>query len=140
LCLPEGSLKWHARNIFLFSFYTIGMAIVDIAFLKVENIRKGRILYKRRKTGKHYDIKITPVAQAIIDYYLGKKPGEIEPDTYIFPFELEGLPDEESRIRKIKSKTRTVNEFLTKIGRECGIEEKLTTYVARHSWATIAKR
>lgn len=58
-----------ARDLFLFSFYTRGMAFVDIARLRKSNIRDGVISYERSKTGQHLYIRMEPCIKAIIDRY-----------------------------------------------------------------------
>lgn len=64
--LPIGSPIAFARDLFIFSYCTRGMAFVDIAFLKKSNIQNGNICYARRKTGKLLTIKIEPSIQRIL--------------------------------------------------------------------------
>lgn len=61
------------RDLFMLSFYLIGINIGDMLLLKAENVVNGRIEYHRQKIGKLYSVKIEPEAQAIIDRYKGKK-------------------------------------------------------------------
>ena len=56
-----------ARDIFIFSYCTRGMAFVDIAYLKKENIQNGMICYARRKTGQLLSVRLEPSIQRIID-------------------------------------------------------------------------
>ncbi len=67
--LPEGTPVWHHRNYFLLSFYLIGISFVDLSYLKWSDIQEGRVIYKRRKTGKIYSIKLTAKASRILEYY-----------------------------------------------------------------------
>lgn len=60
------------RNIFLLSFYLVGINMVDMAALTKYNIVDGRIEYRRAKTGKFYSIKIEPEIQELLDRYRGK--------------------------------------------------------------------
>ena len=60
LKLPEDQTISHARNFFLLSFCLIGISIVDLALLKPSNVINDRVFYRRRKTGKLYDIKLVP--------------------------------------------------------------------------------
>lgn len=62
------------------SFYLMGASFVDLAFLKVGDIRNGRVEYKRKKTGRLYSIKITAPLQDILDPYLEKK----APNDFVF--------------------------------------------------------
>ncbi|MBN1766932.1 MAG: site-specific integrase, partial [Prolixibacteraceae bacterium] len=70
-----------ARDFFLFSYYCRGMAFVDLAYLKVENIVGDRLYYSRNKTNQKFSIKITePIKEIMLKYNDLKKP-----ETYIFP-------------------------------------------------------
>lgn len=137
--LTEGSYLWHTRNYFLFSFYTMGMNWSDMAHLKLKSIINGRIEYIRlktkRKTVKAFSIKINPKIQEILNYYTNG----IGNEAYILP--IIKRTDTPFIIREdIKNRLRRYNKNLERIGNLCGIEEKLTSYVSRHSWATIAKK
>src|SRR4030042_6195102 len=83
--LPMDSYLWHARNYFLFSFYTMGMNWSDMAHLKMKNIINNRIEYIRiktkRKTAKGFTIKINSKIQGILSHYTQNK----KSDNYIFP-------------------------------------------------------
>jgi len=131
---PEkGSQRFHARNYFLFSFYMIGLNFADIAFIKPSNIIKGRLEYTRKKTNKNYSLALFDKPQKILDYY---KKGKNK-DEYIFPIIIREDPE---WIRKdIKNGLKTFNKYLRKIGDELEIEGEMSSYVARHSWATIGK-
>ena len=132
--LPEGSKLWHTRIFFLFSFYTMGMNFADMARLKLENINDGRIDYTRQKTRKKYSIKINASIQEIIDQYIEKK----EPAEYVFPIILRH-GNKSQEFKDVSEKRRKYNQYLKDIAILIGIETNLTSYVARHSWATIAK-
>jgi len=124
---------WDNRNYFLLSFYLIGISIVDLCLLTDDNIKGGRILYKRRKTGKWYDIKLHKEAEAILQHYKGRS-------KYLLPIADDKATTDERLMRVIKYKTKIINKYLTRIAKDLKIEQKITTYTARHSWATIAKR
>lgn len=131
--MTERTELWHTRNLFLFSFYTIGMNWSDMAKLKIENISNGRIYYKRTKTHKEYTIALNPKIQTILDYYTtGKKS-----DDYVFPI-IERTENIEDTRRDIRNKLKTFNKYLKKLGKEAGLDGNLTSYVSRHSWASIA--
>lgn len=121
-----------ARDIFLFSFYNRGMSFIDIAYLKVKDIKNGRINYARQKTGQKFSIKLTPQAEGIISKYNNLK----EPDSYVFPI----IKRKGEEYLDYKNAMRLMNKKLKKIAEKIGIDIPLTTYVSRHSWATIAKR
>jgi len=74
----------YARDLFIFSFYTRGMAFIDIAFLKKKDVKEGRIQYIRHKTNKTMSIKIEPCMQEIIKRHAYKT---IQ-SKYLFPIIL----------------------------------------------------
>jgi integrase/recombinase XerD len=72
LPLPINSPAWHSRNYFLLSISLIGMSFTDLVYLKPTNIQKGRLIFKRRKTHKEYNIKLTSIAKSLIELYNGR--------------------------------------------------------------------
>jgi site-specific recombinase XerD len=131
--LNDSHPLYHARNYFILSFYLRGISFADLAGLKLENIIDGRIIYDRRKTGKPYSVKITDKIQAILNIYLVNK----EKHDYIFPIvKRETIED---KYKDIEWARRRFNKKLKKLAELCGIQENLTSYVSRHSFATIAK-
>lgn len=134
-----GSALFHAKNYFLFSYYCRGINFIDMAMLRWTGIRAGRVHYCRRKTKGQFTISLLEPAQAIIDYYrLHNHQGR---DGYVFPIlksEVHVSPTQiDNRVDKVN---RQVNQALKEMGGQLGIAEKLTTYVARHSFATVLKR
>ena len=130
LDLEEYSTLDLTRDFFMFSFYNRGMSFVDLAFLKKDNIQDDRIVYTRRKTGQKFTIKITEQSKDIITKYVSKE------RDYIFPI----IKRPESEYLDYKNAARLMNKKLKKLAILAGIDAELTTYVSRHSWATIAKR
>jgi len=122
-----------ARDMFLFSFYMRGMSFKDIAFLKVANIMGDRIYYSRQKTSQKLNIKLTDKAMDIILKYndLSNK------GTFLFP--IIRYPGR-NEFNQYKNGYRKTNRRLKMLGDILNFRIPLTTYVARHSWASIAKR
>ncbi len=120
----------YARDIFMFSFYTRGMSFVDIAFLKKKDLKDGILSYRRHKTNQQLFIKWEKPMQEIIDKY----------DTADTPYLLPVIKcnGNDERTQYINEAHR-VNRNLKKIGRLLDLAIPLTTYVARHGWASIAK-
>lgn len=130
------SLMQFSKDIFLFSYFGCGINIVDIAYLKQDNIKLNRITYKRHKTGKQISFQIHPYAKDIIFKYESNNT-----DNYIFPIIDDNIHiTTEQKFRRIKKITYVVNKNLKKIGEAIGLQIPLTTYVARHSYATVLKR
>jgi integrase/recombinase XerD len=102
--------------------------------LSSDNIKDGRISYKRQKTGKHYDIKLLPQAVALIDLY------QKQPYGFILPIINRRTKNDEERLRLIKDRTRLANKYLKRMANLIETDEIVTTYTSRHSWATICKK
>jgi site-specific recombinase XerD len=128
-----GTYYFHARNYFMFSFYMIGMNFTDMAYLTPANISNGRLEYKRKKTGKFYSLALFDKPKEILNFYLkGKKK-----EDYIFPIIERSEPE---LIRyDIQNKLKTYNKYMRFIAAELEIDKNITSYVARHSWASIGK-
>ncbi|PXX22853.1 site-specific integrase [Arenibacter sp. ARW7G5Y1] len=124
-----------ARMLFLFSYYTRGMNFHDMMKLKWDNVLNDKIIYTRSKTKGKFIIKILQPVQEILDFYKGKNP-----DTdYIFPILLkEGMTPMQIEYRKSK-KLKRFNSDLKMIASELKIDKNITSYVARHSYATNMK-
>lgn len=130
LKLDVDSPLFNARNYFLCSYLMNGISFIDIAFLKVENIIDGRIQYRRQKTARHYDIKVTPQLSSIMDHYLMGK----DKTTHIFP--IVKRKEIQDQFNDVQWERKRYNKRLKEIAELCGIEERLTSYVSRHSMAT----
>jgi integrase len=134
LTIKPGEPLFDARNYFLLSFFLRGMPFADLVHLKVHNIIDNRIMFTRQKTAIPYNVKITEEAQRILDYYLiGKGPND-----FIFPVIKEDKPQMEQYKSMTWSRSR-YNKQLKRLATLCGIQENLTSYVSRHSFATRAK-
>ena len=77
--LPHGSQLALARDIFLFSFYAMGMPFVDIAYLKKGQLKDGYIHYARHKTGQRIQVALLPCMLRIIERY------QENDSDYVFP-------------------------------------------------------
>ncbi|PCH66245.1 MAG: hypothetical protein COC01_08590 [Bacteroidetes bacterium] len=136
--IEKGTELWDTKNYLVFMFNMQGMNFVDVAFLKLKNIQNGRVIYPRRKTDRVYNIKITPESQTILDYYLKERSNQEE---YVFPIiSKEYWGNEEKEQINYRWQRKKCNTNSKTIGLLCGIKENLTTYVIRHSWATIGKK
>lgn len=121
-----------ARDIFMFSFYTRGMSFVDIAHLRKSDLRNGFLTYKRRKTFQSLTIQWERPMQAIVSRYAERTEGS----PYMFPI----LHGDTSVDRSLYEQAlQRINRSLKRIGGLIGHSVPLTTYVARHSWASIAR-
>jgi site-specific recombinase XerD len=132
---PETRL-WHSKNYFLFSYYTMGTNFSDMATLTWDCIANDTLTYIRTKTKKEYNIPLNDKAKGILEIYRKERK-----DNYIFPilFEDRHITPTQKRDR-IKTELVHLNSDLSDIATKAGIDEKLTSYVARHTAATTLKR
>ena len=120
-----------SRDMFLFSFFTRGMAFVDMAYLRKSDICDGVIRYARHKTGQVLVVRIEPCMQAIIDRYADSG------TPYVFPILKSENPAE--CFRRYKTGLRIYNARLLQLSELLGLEQHLSSYTSRHSWATMAR-
>ena len=126
-----------AKDLFLFSYFTAGMNFGDIARLRYKDILRGRVNYSRHKTQKLLSFQLVPMALQILEKYGTAGHGE----DYIFPIlnrhEHTSPQQIFNRLHKV---LRKVNRELKVLGEMIGLGMPLTTYVARHTYATVLKR
>jgi len=122
-----------AIDLFIYSYLMGGINFVDIAYLTKDNIIGNQIVYIRKKTKKQIKFPIHKKASEIHQkYYADEK--------YIFPILSSFHNTEQQKINRIHKVITKVNKNLKDIGKELKIPINLTTYVARHSYATVLKR
>ena len=117
------------RDLYLFSFYAQGMAFVDIVLLKKTDICNGVLTYSRHKSKQLIRIVVTPQMQGVIDKYNTE-------NEYLFPI-ISG--EYASGYQKYRLALGRINRHLKKIAVVADIKVPLTTYTARHTWATLAR-
>lgn len=127
-----------SRDIFLFSYYTAGINFKDIALLRYCDIEEGRICYRRRKTRKVINCLLIEPAKVILEKYTHK---DHSPDDYIFPILKRGMHLTEQQINdRVHKALVRANRFLKQMSKQLGLSTPITTYYARHSFATVLKR
>lgn len=132
-----------ARDVFFMSFYLRGIPPIDLAFLMKKDLRHGVVTYHRRKTGQKLTIRWEKCMEDLLER-LWKLSGM---DTADSPFLLpiirvkghEQALDKSITKRLYLNASRNINRKLHVIGEELSLPHILTLYVARHSWASIAK-
>lgn len=113
------------RDLFKLTFMLIGINFVDLCNLK--DVRNGRIEYVRAKTHKLYSIKLEPEIEAIIAKYRG--------DIHLLNY-MDTYKDYRSFYMNTCTGLKAIRERLAE--KNIVNIDTLTTYWARHSWATIA--
>ncbi|MDH6306325.1 integrase [Parabacteroides sp. PH5-13] len=131
----NSGLPFHLQQallMFLFSFHARGMSYVDMAFLKKEDLKNNVISYKRMKTGQRIELKVNQKLKDILATFRPLTEGS----PYLLPIitrkNVSPRLQYESGLRRQNHKLGEISAFL-------GLKNKLTTHVARHSWASIAK-
>ncbi len=131
--VPEEKLQLErtifSRDMFLLSFYMVGMNFADL--YEADKLRNGRVIYERKKTkGRRQDnayisIKVEPEAMQLLEKYKDKT------GKRVFDFH--------NKYTTSHIFSSNVNKGLKKVATACKIEEPLSTYYARHTWATVAR-
>lgn len=119
-----------ARDMFLFSFYTRGMSFIDMAFLKKTDLQNGYLKYRRRKTKQQLFIRWEKCMQEILDKHNAPE------SPYLLPIIKVA---EQNERKQYGNALREVNNKLKEIAKTICLQIPLSTYVARHSWASIAR-
>ena len=136
-CTKMGEKAQLAHDVFTFSYYCGGISLVDVANLTPYNIVDGRLIYERQKTHGEINLVMLDEAKIIIGKY-----SEHQKDAgYLFP-----ILDKRKHItpmqkfNRVRKLCHQINKELHRIANGLGITENVTTYVARHSFATVLKK
>ena len=121
-------------DLFTFSYLTAGINFVDMSNLMKNNIIDNRLSYIRKKTKKIITIPLQPKAIELINKYTDND------NMYLFPILNKLHKTEQQKVNRRHKVISKVNKCLKEIGKELKIPIDLTTYVARHSFATVLKR
>jgi integrase len=136
------STKEMAKDYWLFLYLCNGMNVKDFCLLKWGDIDEEMLNYKRSKTERSKkESKLISVALKPETWDIIKRWGQpsLSKDAYIFPH-LNIEMDAEKRMATYKQLTKTINKYLKRIAKELEINKNITTYYARHSFATVLKR
>ena len=136
--IDENSRLFHSRNYFTFSFYAGGINFVDISHLKWGNVEKNQLFYTRKKTNELINIPLVSHAMKILEIY--KRYSNCKKDDYIFPILNQTHSSAISISNRLNKVNHQTNQDLQEIGKTLELDVKLTTYVARHTFATVLKR
>lgn len=137
-----GSTKDMAKDYWVFLYLCNGMNVKDFCLLTWENIDGDILTYNRAKT-KRNKKEQKPIVVSLKAETLGiiKKWGQpsIVPNAYIFPH-LNHKMSATEEYATYQQLTKTINKYIKQIATEAGINKNVTTYFARHSFATVLKR
>ena len=108
-----------ARDLFIFSYCTRGMAFVDMAYLRKTDIRDGSIHYVRRKTGQPLCVRLEPCIRQIVDRYADRS------EVYVFP--ILKSEDPEKTYARYQVALNYYNRQLKQLGRMLHLDSGLTS-------------
>jgi len=125
-----------AKDLFLFSYFGCGINLTDILHLKHKDIADNRVTFYRQKTGKLISFQLQPMGIEIIEKYRRQS---FNHEDYIFPVLKQNITANQQyeRVRRVN---KLINKYLKNIGKKLEFPIPLTTYVARHTFATVLKR
>lgn len=124
-----------SHKIFMFSFYTRGMNFKDIMILKKSQLKENTLSYKRSKTGIEFHISLPEEVTNIVSE-LNSSNNDSE---YLFPIIKQINPSAQYLDNKKRKHLKKYNADLKEIGKIAGITSTITSYVARHTYATLLK-
>lgn len=151
--LEEGSLIWHCKNYFLFSYYCAGIRAADLIQLRWGNVTgSGRLHYQMGKNHKERDLLLVEQAVEILRHYHRE---DAKATDYIFPllsndaeYAVYVTQADKDRMKPelrhkmyqdISSKNALINKYLKKIAEKAEIAKPLSMHISRHSFAHIAQ-
>jgi len=141
-CETESVEEERAKDFWIFIYLANGINVKDIVLMKFKNVREDRIIIDRAKTKnqtkddpRQIEIVLTDDLRRIINKWGNKS---VFQGSYVFPF-LSGNPTPEEVKRTTYNTYKTINKYMKRIQKRLGINQKLLTYAARHSFATIIK-
>jgi Site-specific recombinase XerC len=122
-----------AVDLFTFSYLMGGINFVDMASLTDTNIVDEKLIYRRKKTAKMITLPLHDMAKDILKKHSSE-------EKYLFPVLTSFHKTEQQKTNRVHKAISKINIRLKRIGKELKLPIDLTTYVARHSFATILKK
>ncbi|MEB0262285.1 tyrosine-type recombinase/integrase [Mucilaginibacter sp. 10I4] len=136
--INDDPLGIEVQDMFLLAIYLRGMRIGDVIQLRQDYFQDGRLIYESGKNKKAFNIKLIPDALSIVAKYLDGR-------EYLFTLfnfkynEAQSLElNMKSRAKHVKDITSRVNKKLKEIGNDAGLTKKISTHIARHTFAKMA--
>ncbi len=122
-----------AQELFILMFLLRGLPFVDLAYLRKSDLRDNVITYRRRKTGRPLSVTLTPEAMILLKRYMSRDTDS----PYLFPLLKSGEGTKEA-YHEYQLALRSFNQQLMLLGEMLGLNDRLSSYAARHTWATTA--
>ena len=121
------------QELFVLMFLLRGLPFVDLAYLRKSDLHDNVITYRRRKTGRPLSVTLTPEAMAILKRYMNRDTSS----PYLFQL-LNSREGTKEAYHEYQLALRNFNRQLMLLGEMLGLGDKLSSYTARHTWATTA--
>lgn len=135
--LPQSSAVTYdmrrTQELFVLMFLLRGLPFVDLAYLRKSDLHDNVITYRRRKTGRPLSVTLTQEAMAILKRYMNRDMSS----PYLFPL-LNSREGTKEAYHEYQLALRNFNRQLMLLGEMLGLGDKLSSYTARHTWATTA--
>lgn len=138
LDLSNDSKKEVVRDFFVLQVYLRGIRVGDLLQARSSNFDNSRFRYMSDKTNRHYDIKLLPEAEAIVNKYLNKH-------ERLFPFfqwspnlKLSKFENEKARLKHKESCTSIINYQLKTITKDAEVKKDISSHWAKHTYAKFA--
>ena len=129
--LASNSALSLSRDVFIFSVFALGMPFADVALLRWRDLRGGYFVYHRRKTGVEVRVRLEPCMREIAERWRSRGSDRV------FPLLPEGLTGPR-RERAYHSALSRYNAHLHQLATRLRLHGSLSSYTARHTWATMA--
>lgn len=123
----------HSLQYFVLMFMLRGLPFVDMSFLKKSECKGNIISYRRKKTGRHLVVKLDGAAQLLLKAIANKD----AKSPYLFPI-IHHADGSQEAYKEYQASLKLLNKHLLAIGKYLKINQKLSSYTARHTWATMA--
>lgn len=122
-----------AHDMFNLMFMLRGLPFVDLAYLRKRDLCDNVITYRRRKTGRSLSVTLTPEAMELVEKYRNRDSSS----PYLFSL-LKSAEGTQEAYHEYQVALRNYNRQLSLLGKSIGLKNKLSSYTARHTWATTA--
>ena len=121
------------QELFVLMFLLRGLPFVDLAYLRKSDLHDNVITYRRRKTGHPLSVTLTREAMVLLKRYMNRDSSS----PYLFSL-LESREGTKEAYREYQLALRSFNQQLLLLGQLLGLGDRLSSYTARHTWATTA--
>jgi integrase len=139
--VEAGTTKEMAKDYWIFIYLCNGLNVKDLCLLKHKNIEGNVLKYERAKTKRSkkdnelITVSLKTEAKAVISKW-GQR--SINGETFLFPHLQKGMTPERER-QVYQQLTKIINKYMKQIAKELEINKEVTTYFARHSFATVLR-